>query len=492
MFASIVEAVAAHALEAPDRLCLADGAGAHTYGAVYAAVADCSRQMRAAGVQSGDRVLVMCTQDAAYSVACLACQLTGAVFVPVERGASAERISEIAAETQPVLCIGAKPVDLPAPTLLTAQIDFSAAPVADQPSFPAADELAEILYSTGTTGKSKGIALTHAANVAVAENVCDGVQMQRGGVELIPMPLSHSHGLRRHYANLLFGNGVVIADGVTFVKRFFGLIDRYGVTALDLAPSAANLILQSAGDRLGDYADRLDYVQLGSAPLLEEVKLRLCALLPHTRLYNFYGSTESGCSCILNFNDGEARPNCLGRPTLHTRFRVVDASGEAIVSSRERTGYLASAGEMNMREYWRQPELTQGILRDGYVLSKDVGFIGEDGYIYMIGRDDDVINFGGIKIAPEEIESAVMEFHGITDCACVPKPDAVTGQRPVVFVSGPNAPDTAALLQYLGERIDANKLPREVRYLERIPRTYNGKLLRRELVKLLIDEEPRG
>ena len=192
------------------------------------------------------------------------------------------------------------------------------------PSFPEGEDVAEILFSTGTTGKSKGIVLTHTNDTALAENVICGVSMKPDNVELVPMPLSHSHGLRRTYANLVNGSSVVFADGVTLLKKVFNLMDTYRVTAMDLSPSMLSIIFKLSKDRLGDYAHILDYIQLGSAPLPEEDKVHLSRILPRTRLYNFYGSTEAGCSCLLDFNSMSGKPGCIGKPARNARFIVVD------------------------------------------------------------------------------------------------------------------------------------------------------------------------
>ncbi len=300
--------------------------------------------------------------------------------------------------------------------------------------FPASGQIAEILFSTGTTGKSKGIVLTHANDIALAENVMFGVQMKKGNVELIPMPLSHSHGLRRTYANLVMGNSAVFTDGVTLLKKVFTLMDQYHVTSMDLSPSMLSIIFKLSKDRLGNYADRIDYIQLGSAPLSEEDKIHLSRILPKTRLYNFYGSTEAGCSCLLDFNSMSGKPGCIGKPAVNARFIVVDENRKEIKSSPDNPGFLASAGSINMKEYFKAPELTAATMENGFIYTKDLGYIDEDGYVYMLGRKDDVINYGGIKISPEEIESVVIQNPVIRDCACIPVKDALTGQAPKLLI----------------------------------------------------------
>ena len=129
------------------------------------------------------------------------------------------------------------------------------------------------------------------------------VEMKEDNVELIPSPLNHSHALRRYYGNMLCKASVVVSPGVMNLFGFFKLIEKYGVNSIDLVPTALSILLKLSKNKLGEYKDTLRYIELGAAPLMQADKDRLKALLPHTRLYNFYGSTESGCIAIYNFND---------------------------------------------------------------------------------------------------------------------------------------------------------------------------------------------
>lgn len=358
--------------------------------------------------------------------------------------------------------------------------------------FPASAQIAEILFSTGTTGKSKGIVLTHGNDIALAENVMYGVQMKKGNVELIPMPLSHSHGLRRTYANLVMGNSAVFTDGVTLLKKVFNLMEQYHVTSMDLSPSMLSIIFKLSKDRLGDYADQIDYIQLGSAPLPEKDKIHLSRILPKTRLYNFYGSTEAGCSCLLDFNSMSGKPGCIGKPAVNARFIVVDEHRNEIKSSPDNPGFLASAGSINMKEYFKAPELTAAAMENGFIYTKDLGYIDEEGYVYMLGRKDDVINYGGIKISPEEIESVVIQNPAIHDCACIPVKDALTGQAPKLLIvpegrenpaSTPAIYDEKAFKAFLAANLDASKQPKYIEIVDEIPRTFNGKIKRNVLLE---------
>ena len=352
--------------------------------------------------------------------------------------------------------------------------------------FPSLSDTAEILFSTGTTGKSKGIELTHSSNTAIAENVINGVHMSDSNTEIIPMPLSHSHGIRRAYANFYKGNSVVLINGVMQMKVFYELMDRYKVSAIDMSPSILNIIFKLSQDRIGNYKDNLDYIQIGSAALTEEDKEHLSRLLPDTRLYNFYGTTESGCSCILDFNEMKNIEGCIGRPAVNSKFIFVNEKREPVNATADNPGFIATAGGMNMKGYFKAKELTDSVMENGFIYTNDLGYTDEKGLIYYIGRSDDVINCGGVKISPDEIEKTAGNYPGIRDCACIPISDKVQGQVPKLLISLDDpalAEDLKSFNSYLKKNLDGNKYPKKIEIIDVIPRTSNGKLQRKKLIE---------
>lgn len=484
---SIVECIAFHAKHQPNKLCLADATRSASYQEVWSNIYGLSQYLKSIEIGARDCILVECTQNVDYMICEFAIQLAGGIFVPVEKNSAADRIHEILHDVDGKLYIGKNPIQDEVPFLSIQSIpDYQYVGSIDLETvvFPKGTDTAEILFSTGTTGKSKGIELSHGNDVALAENVMYGVEMKANNVELIPMPLSHSHGLRRCYGNMLNGSSAVFTNGVTLLQTVFSLMDRYHVTSMDLSPSNLSIIFKLSKDKLGEYADQLDYIQLGSAPLPEEDKVHLSRILPRTRLYNFYGSTEAGCSCLLDFNAASGKPGCIGKPAKNAQFIVVDEHRKEIDSSIDHLGFLASSGSINMKGYWKEPQLTKEAMENGFLYTKDLGYIDEDGFIYMLGRKDDVINYGGIKISPEEIESVVVKHPQITDCACIPVEDSLTGQAPKLFISirDPKQYDQKELKNYLLKNLDANKQPKFIEVIDEIPRTFNGKIQRKKLI----------
>lgn len=483
---SIVEIVADYAAKYENRLCVIDSLGENTYGQIWTAVKEIAKKLTEFDIHRGDCVMVECTQDARFLVCDLACELLGAIFVPMDRKASLDRVKTVAAETEAKLFICETGYETDRNTIrMTEFYDGRGGADTFAYVFPGKDDTAEILYTTGTTGTSKGIEVTHGNNIALAENIKYGTEMKADNVELIPLPLSHSHGLRCCYANLLNGSTIVLTDGVTWVKSILEMMRSYHVTAMDLSPSAVQVLIKLAKERFFAFSGQLDYIQIGTAPLPEETKQILMEKFADARLYNFYGSTESGRTCVLDFNKDKNKKHCIGKPTKNAKFIITDEDRKEIQASERNPGLLASAGSMNMKGYWKQPELTAKTMHDGFVYTNDMAYMDEDGYVYVLGRKDDIINYKGIKIAPEEIEESVKKYPEIVDCACVPRADKMVGQVPKLFlvVQDKDKFHKTEFVKFLEMYVDANKMPKEIELIDEIPRTSNGKIQRVRLLE---------
>ena len=176
--------------------------------------------------------------------------------------------------------------------------------------------------------------------------------------------------------------------------------------------------------------------------------------------------------------------NCIGRPSKNARFVITGENREVIESSKENMGLVAVAGPMNMQGYWRDEATTSTVKQGEFIYTNDIGYIDEEGLVYVLGRADDVINYQGIKIAPEDIEQGAMKFAGILDCACVPMADKICGQVPKLFivVEDPENFQRKELVEFLSTELEANKMPKKIELIDSIPRTANGKVQRKKLI----------
>ena len=479
---SIVSAVLDNGLNNTDKLAVADVNQMLTYGELTDAIKKVASYMTEIGISYDDKLLVECTQDIRFIVLDLACQYIGAVFVPFEKDAVLSRVSDIYVETAATFIIGCDSYSEVGRWYDIDTVWSEAFSKSDASVVQKENEVAEILFSTGTTGKPKGIVISNKANVAIAQNIADGVKMSQDTIELIPLPLSHSHGLRTCYANLLNCSGVVLIDGVKNIKLFFDVIEKYSVNAIDISPTIAALLLKIAKRGLKKIADSIDYVEIGTAALNDTVKEGLKAIFTQTRLYNFYGATEAGRSCVLEFGEYDDT-GCIGKPSVNASIQIVDDNRNVINSCKDNVGSIIVSGDMMMEGYLNDPELTRSTLDNGILYTNDIGYINENGYVYVIGRQGDVINYKGIKIAPEEIEAVVLKCRGIRDCACVPEKDEICGQLPKLFIEVDEGAsiDVNTLREYIRTQLEESRVPKNIVIIDKIPRSLNGKILRREL-----------
>lgn len=464
---SILHILFHNAAHRPDALCLADRRGTLTYGQYRARICGVANALAAQGMPHGARVVVRCTQDADFLALLHGIQLAGGVAVPMEKGCAEARLEQTAMQTD------AWGVLSPA--------DYAG--LADETTtltLPDRDDLSLILFTTGTTGAPKGITLRHRADVAVAENIRCGVEMPDGNVEVCPMPLNHSAGLRRYFSNMLAGGAFVILDGLLAVRRFFEAIDAYGATSCALSPAALPLLFKLTGERLAEYDGKLQFISFGSAPFAQSDREKLISMLPHTRIYDLYGSTEAGVSCVLLASGAEAAPRCIGRPSVNAQLKLLDRDGAEKAATADDPALLAWGGAMLADGYWGDDALTARTFSGGFVRTNDLGYVDESGRVFLLGRADDVVNVGGRKVSPGEVEEEAKRLPGVADCACIGVPDELSGEALALFYEGEKL-DERLVRDHLRRSLEPYKLPARIEWMNALPRTYNGKLDRKKL-----------
>jgi acyl-CoA synthetase (AMP-forming)/AMP-acid ligase II len=234
-------------------------------------------------------------------------------------------------------------------------------------------------------------------------------------------------------------------------------------------------------EELQKRADKIGGIKFGTAPMTEYDKRQISELLPNTALSNPYGSSEAGMLCSYRFDHCAGKEFCIGKPVLDTEVIVVDDQQQPMQSSKNRMGLLAFRSNSQMKGYYGEPELTASVLRDGIVYTNDVGYIAEDGMVYVRGRADDVINVGGLKVAPDEVEAEVIALPGVVDCICIATEDKFTehGLKLLLVMQEKGSMDASAIRKALSTKLEAYKIPKQCEEVDEIARMYNGKLNRK-------------
>lgn len=331
---------------------------------------------------------------------------------------------------------------------------------------------ADVLFTTGTTGQSKGVVISHDTIVANAENLIKAQGYHHELTFIVTGPLNHIGSLSKIFPIILTGGTLHLIDGMKNPNAFFEAMDGADDSsrfATFLVPASIRMLLAFSENRLAHYSDKLEFIETGAAPITQTDMERLCHVLPKSRLFNTYASTETGIVATYDFNHGECLPGCLGEPMCHSRISVTPE------------GLIACAGRTVMTGYLNEKDLTCSVLADGIVRTSDVGIIDSKRRLHLMGREDDVINVGGYKVQPEEVENAALSLPMIKDCVCISSEHRVLGTvlKMLLVLNAGAELDKKAIAHALREKLESYKVPMQYEQVESVNRTYNGKIDRK-------------
>ncbi|MCD7743911.1 MAG: acyl--CoA ligase [Lachnospiraceae bacterium] len=502
MWKSIEEYVFEHAADTPDKTALITKEREVSYLRLADEVSSCAAFLRKKGVDRGSIVIVKSSQTIEYIVLNLGIHLAGGVVTALESTVSADGIVQAAQAVgaDVVICDDLSVNERYSGQFLDSRelsfegdntgvwkadggtILFRAGSDGFDFTFPGKAEPGNIYFTTGTTGASKGVEVSHGSLFAVTENLIYGCSYPEEFVHLVPGPLNHANPIRNVAASLVNGNACYILNGMMNMRDFYGALE-YPCERVSccLPPPYVRILFMLSGDKIGEYADKIDFIVSSTAPFPEPDKERLCRLLPSSRLYNSYGSSESGVVCMYSYQEHPGLAGCVGRETRNSQVLIVDDERKEIASSAGHPGLIACRGPINMTGYVNEPELTAQYFQDGTFYTNDIGYKDENGFVYILGRKGDVINVGGLKVAPAEVEEAALTYEGLEDCICVGVEDRITGKalKLLVVLREGMALDKRDLRQYLSSRLELYKVPQFYEQVDQIKRTFNGKLDRK-------------
>ena len=492
------------ALRRPDAEAVVDGERRLTYAALDARAAAVARGLARLSVGRGDRVLIALKNRLEHVVVYWALQKLGGVPTPVNfrlpagelryvledsgatlalfESATAPAVLEAAGGRRlPLVFVGA---DAPAGTIAFEALEggggLGAAP-------PGEGDLSLILYTSGTTGRPKGVPRTHKNHYAGALAHALQCGYTWGERTLGVMPLYHTMGIHS-LTSMAAVNGCFVCQPDWSPAGALALIARERLTALYLIPTLFYELVHAGELAQADVTSVRKLAYAGAPMLVPLTEACAKAFVPDA-FVNHYGSTEIYTFSI--FPDVRAKPGCAGRAGLHGKLRVVTASTERrvgpdeVVPAGTKGEIIASLdGDEAFAGYWNRPDADARALRDGWYFTGDMGYVDADGDLWVAGRVDDMIISGGENIHPVEVEDVLARHPRVRDVAVIGEPDAKWGERVVAFVV-PAAPDVSA------HELDAHcrasgdlarwKRPRRFVFVREIPKTASGKILRRLL-----------
>ncbi len=447
------------------------------------------------GIKKGDRVLFTALSKPEMVAAYLGIQYLGAIAVFVDKNGTADNSADIYEDAQASIFLTDKPMgDYADKCRLYSLKRIYAVDDIDNTddvelayAMPDEDDIAELLFTTGTTGKPKGVILTYKSVYNIFINTIEGIGMSGDERLLLPLPLNHSFALRVLRAVLYLGATVVLQNGFAFSKELENNLNEFQCTAMAAVAASMEIIYGQMQDKFSEIVGKFRYIEISAGSLTVEQRKRFVKLLPNTIIYNTWGSSESGGALFINVTECVSDPvkvAAVGKPLPNVEVKVIDTEGNDIKSDSTHPGRMALKGDMKMAGYWRREELTQETLKGDWLITGDMVYLDEDGYVYMLGRADDIINVGGEKVSPVEVENAAGEYEYVKECACIgiPDPAGISGQVPMLFVVAKGSQYSEEDLKaFLAHKLERYKLPAKYLLLSELPRNRMQKVDRKEL-----------
>lgn len=432
-------------------------------------------------LKKGDRVILSAAGNIEFVYAYFGVHIAGGICVPIDPDTNQTRFEYIEKSTTPVCVMGllhnVKKETIPFTDVVngTSKATYIA---------PEQSQVADILFTTGTTGAPKGVALSYNNLSAAARNINAFIGNTSSDVELLALPVSHSFGLGRLRCSLSKGATVVMLGTFANVKKFFKEMARCQVTMFAMVPASWGFIKKMSGKYIGKFADQLKFIEIGSSFMPVDDKELLMSLLPKTRICMHYGSTEASRSAFMEFHTYKDNLLSIGKASPNVEIKIFTSQGTPAALGEE--GEVCVKGEHVTCSYWNEtPERFASDFYDGYFRTGDCGTMDAVGNIYLKSRIKEMINVGGKKVSPMEVEDILNTIPGIKESACIgiPDPGIVLGEVVKAFIVADDNLSDEEIMQQLRPQLEVYKLPVEIERINAIPKTGSGKIQRLSLKK---------
>lgn len=465
-----------------------------------------ANMLLANGIVKGDVVSLLMPNSPEYIIAYFACWKIGAIAGPVNSLLKAEEIEWVVSNSESKLLLhgrtaGDSPAHAEESATLPSIIDFTSIDEATKDYDDKleaidleTDDDAIIIYTSGTTGKPKGCLLTHGNLIANAQQIAEWMGFGEDDRLLTVMPLFHMNAVSVTTMTALYAGGSTVVSPKFSASRFWDIIEKYKITSFGSVATMLSMLLAKAdASSLAPCPSSLRFAMCGSAPVPAEVLKRFEETFG-VLVIEGYGLSESTCRSTFNPPNETRRPGSCGKP-IGNEMSIFDGNDEPLPDGE--LGEIVLRGPNICKAYFKNPEATAKAFANGWFHTGDIGYRDADGFYYIADRKSDMIIRGGENIYPREIDDVLYTHPAIASAAVIGVPDDLYGEEVAAFVvlkaetrpvgSVPAEPQITEqdIIDFCKQHLADYKCPKTVHFLDEIPKGPTGKLLKRELSKLL-------
>jgi long-chain acyl-CoA synthetase len=441
------------------------------------------------GVRKGDVVSLLLPNSVEYVVAYFACWHIGALAGPINSLLKAQEIEFVISNSESkLLLINSGFLSMIEKTdIQIVQFDNVEQVPAQPPgeTWIDNDDEAIIIYTSGTTGKPKGCLLTHGNVIANARQISSWLGFTESDRLLTMMPLFHMNAVSVTTMSALYAGGSTVVSPKFSASRFWQIISDYQITSFGSVATMLSMLLSQYPDGVppGLNTQQLRFAMCGSAPVPAEVMKRFEETF-NCLVVEGYGLSESTCRATFNPPDQRRRPGSCGLP-IGNEMRVVDDDDRDVPDGS--LGEIVLRGENILKGYYKNPDATATAFRNGWFHTGDIGYRDADGFYYIVDRKSDMIIRGGENIYPREIDEVLYQHPNVAAAAAVGVPDDLYGEEvaAVIVLRDDAKVSDQDVIDFCKARLADYKCPKTVHFVHDIPKGPTGKLLKRELVRML-------
>ena len=497
----------------PDKTALIHEDARATYAQINSKANQLAHWLVTQGIKEGDRVALILENSLEYVVSYYGVLKTGAVVAPLCSDLKPGSLSRVLEELSPKIVISSSKFerrlqasdlsdfDIQGLILKNPKLKWMSTPFSVfswenlipnenrlNPDF-LIDESAigSIIYTSGSTGSPKGVMLSHSNIVSNVHSICHYLQLTDKDIQMVVLPFFYVMGKSLLNSHMAVGGTVVINNKFAFTASVVKEMVDEKVTGFSGVPSTYAYLLHRSP--LANYRDRLDslrYCSQAGGHMSRKLKQELRNVLPkHTKIFIMYGVTEaSGRLTYLEPDFFEDKLDSIGKSISGVALRVIDKKGNEVQIGQ--TGELVASGPNIMSGYWNDMKITAEVLDKNGYHTGDLGYQDEEGYFYVIGRNDNLIKVNGHRINPREIEDVIMETELVIEAVVLGIPDAITGHR-LIGVATPKRKDCTPdqILSACSEMLPGFKVPKEINLVRALPKSINGKIDRTRCLQLV-------